>query len=73
MNKVLKDPLHAILGNLDLLEKETDDELELDLIKKAKNNEEILMNMMNNILYTQNLKQERFKNTYSSVEIRTLK
>ena len=35
MKKVLKDPLHAILGNLDLLEKETDDELELDLIKKA--------------------------------------
>ena len=55
MNKVLRNPLHAILGNLDLLEKETKDLMKLDLIKKAKNNGEVLMNMMNNILFAHNL------------------
>ena len=32
MNNDFKKPLYAILGNLDLLEKETTEEVELDLI-----------------------------------------
>ena len=55
INKVFRNPLHAILGNLDLLEKEAKSEMEVDLIKKAKNNGEILMNMMDNIVQTHKL------------------
>ena len=55
MNTDLRNPLHAILGGLDLLERELKDEMEIDLIKKTKNNGEILMNMMNNISLTHKL------------------
>ena len=72
INKVFRNPLHAILGNLDLLEKEAKSKMEVDLIKKAKNNGEILMNMMDNIVQTHKLKQGRLNNVHSSVEIRTL-
>ena len=50
MNNDLKNPLYVILGSLDLLEKEAQTQVQIDFIKRAKNNGEILMNMMNNIL-----------------------
>ena len=57
MNKDLKNPVHAILGNLDLLEKEVKEEMRIDLMKKAKNNGEILLNIINNILDVSTLHQ----------------
>ena len=52
MKRDLRNLVHAMLGNLDLLEKEAFDQTGVDLIKKAKNNVEILMNLINNILLT---------------------
>ena len=50
LNQDLRNPLNAILGNLELLEREAKYKVELDLIKNAKSNGEILLNIMNNIL-----------------------
>ena len=72
MNNDLKNPLYVILGSLDLLEKEAQTQVQIDLIKRAKNNGEILMNMMNNILIDYKIQQGRVENDLSSIEVRNL-
>ena len=73
LNAKMKNPLHAVLGSLDLLSKHKNFSKEQrELLKTAQNNGEILMHFINNILTTSKMNIGEVEAVLKSVDIRAI-